>query len=225
MNTSNTRRRGDKGDTPFGKWLRFHLELDSRTYGLDIQNIDYTPFLYKIGGLLILEEKCKYITFPDFNQRDTHSVIDQMCRFASTHPDFRAKRLIQGRPEKITYRGYHLVQFENTSPDNGGIRLNGMPITKDTLILFLRGKWEPFVQYEHLQKHQKLLLDIMKCETQEDITEVKNYIVSNILSNIEHGGPEHELLRKVFSEQSRKVTDELLNRVNQGIREVDGDTV
>ena len=219
-NTSNTRRRGDNGDTPFGEWMRLHPELDSRIYGLDNENIDYTSFLYMLGYLLLLEEKIGFDKFPSFAQCDTHSVIDQMCQFAATHPDFRAKRLMQGRTEKITYRGYHLIQFEKTNPEDGKIRLNGMPITKEQLLLFLQGKWEPLVQYEHLRKHQALLIDIMKCETQEDLTEMTHHILSNILPAIKLNGPEHELLRKVFSEQSRKVTENLLSRIDKAMRDI-----
>jgi hypothetical protein len=221
-NTSNTRRRGDSGDTPFGEWLRFHPELDSRVYGLDIENIDYTLFLYARGYLRLLEEKMKYTNFSSLPQRDTHSVLDQICQFACSHPDFTAKRVIAGRIEKITYGGYHLVQFEKTNPDDGGVHLNGMPVTREQFLLFIQGKWEPFVQYKHMQKHQVLLLDILECQTQEDLTEIKDRIVSDILPTIEQDGPEHELLRKVFAEQSDKVRSNLLSRINQDIQDVEG---
>jgi hypothetical protein len=194
--------------------------LDSRDIGLDNENIDYASFLYIPALLCLLEEKIGFKNFPRFAQCDTHSVIDQMCQFASTHPDFRAKRLKQGRTEKITYRGYHLVQFEKTNPEDGKIRLNGMTITKEQLVLFLQGKWEPVIQYEHLQKHQALLLDIMDCETEEDLTEIKDRIVSTILPTIDPNGPEKALLQKVFTEQRRKVKDALHNRINKAISDI-----
>ncbi len=221
-NTSNTRSRGDNGDTPFGKWLRTHPELDSRITGLDVENIDYTLFLYIRGYLRLIEEKMKYDNFSTLAQRDTHGVLDQICQFACSHPDFTAKRAIAGRVEKITYGGYHLVQFEKTNPDDGGVRLNGMPVTKEQFLLFLQGEWEPIVQYRHMQKHQMLLINIIHCKTEEDLTEVKDHIVAAILPTIDPNGPEKALLRAVFNEQSRKVKQALHHRINQAIRDIEG---
>ena len=37
----------------------------------------------------------------------------------------------------IDYRGYHLIQFEHETPDDGKTLLNGKDISKDDLIKFL----------------------------------------------------------------------------------------
>lgn len=40
------------------------------------------------------------------------------------------------------YKGFHLIQFENTNPEDGLTKLDGKLISKDNLIKFLRFEME-----------------------------------------------------------------------------------
>jgi hypothetical protein len=171
-----TRKRKDEGDTPFGAWMRDHDELDSKVVGFDAENLDYIFFLYKQGYLRLIEEKWGYNNFPTFAQHDTHGLVSQMCQFACSHPDFEAKR---ARTGKIVYGGYHLLQFENTNPEDGGVRLNGMPITKEQLIQFIQNIWKPIIQYETMKNCQSILIKIGKCKTKQELNTIRDKIENN----------------------------------------------
>jgi hypothetical protein len=201
IDISSTKRRRDNGDTPFGAWMRLHPELDSRRVQIDIENLDYAPFLYVRGYLRILEEKQGYQNFPNFAQRDTHGVIDQALRFALSHPEFLAERMSPNRTKQITYGGYHLIQFERTNPADGGVRLNGMPIDDQHLLHFLQGCWEPDIQWEHLKKCQELLENIMESKTAQDLRS----IAKRIKSSNDYNELELSLMRSIFDEQVQKV--------------------
>ena len=197
-----TRKRNNSGGSPFGMWLREHPDLDSRRIHLDIEDIDFIPFLYERGLLSLLEEKIGYLNFPTVAQADTHGVIDQALRFAFAHPDFMASRYFSGRPNKITYGGYHLVQFENTNPDDGGIHLNGMPISQEDFTSFLQGNYEPTIQYQHLCQYKKEVLRILECNTLTELGKAHEDILKGGVDTVK---PEVELLRSVFREQCQKI--------------------
>ncbi len=127
-----TRERVIEGDTPFGEWLRSHPALDSRR-GYDIQNLDYAYHHFLRGNLMLLEEKQNRGT-SSYAQQDTHGIINQALAFAFNHPAFTLKRLSAKRPARITYHGYHLIQFERTSPRDGRIWIDGIEVTEEQLV-------------------------------------------------------------------------------------------
>ncbi len=145
MNTSTTTRR-DGNDTALGAWIRSQPELDSRRYGYDLEDIDriqsrqYFWHNYFYGYLALIEEK-SFMRKRTFAQEDTQSVVDQMLRFASSHPACKIKRLNPNRPVKIRYCGYYFIQFEHNGPEDGRIYLNHQLITPEDLLRFLKFEW------------------------------------------------------------------------------------
>ena len=136
MSDDKTRERRFGEDTPFGAWLRGHPELRSRD-GYDIENLDYILHHFLGGNLMLLEEKRNYGR-QSYAQQDTHSLIHQALMCVCSLPSFSFKRMNSRRPTKITYWGYYVICFEHDNPEDGGIRINGIPVTKDELLLFLK---------------------------------------------------------------------------------------
>jgi hypothetical protein len=128
-----TKQRNDSHSTEFGLWLRNQRSLDSRLYGFDGENLDYVWFAYRDGWVITIEEK-RHGAAQAVPQRDTHSIINQMLQYASNREylTMRGKR-------KIEYRGYYLIQFENTTPDDSQwIKINGHEYTSQELLFLLR---------------------------------------------------------------------------------------
>jgi hypothetical protein len=113
-----TRQRRDKSGTEFGDWIRQQHEIDS-SLGYLATNIDYMWHNYKTGKWLYIEEK-RYNAKPKFWQA---KMFKTMHDTATNDP---------------MYQGFHLLVFEQTSPDDGYIKLNGKVITREDLIEFLR---------------------------------------------------------------------------------------
>ena len=115
-----TAKRKDEHSTEFGLWLRAQPEIDSKL-GFVATNIDFLWRNYKTGDWMLIEEK-RYMSKPKFPQTELFTLID-WC--AKLHPK---------------YRGFHIVQFEKTSPDDGAIYLDDKEITREQLISFLMFK-------------------------------------------------------------------------------------
>jgi len=126
-----TRQRNDGNSTEFGLWLRERSDLDSRSAFLDIENIDYRVLQYRSGLSLFLEEK-RHLATPTFAQFDNFRRLDIALAKAD---------------EK--YRGFHLLQFEQTSPEDGRSYLDGKEIDAAGIARFLRFEAEP-ERYESL---------------------------------------------------------------------------
>ena len=113
-----TKQRYDVHSTEFGLWLRKQKELDS-SQGFIATNIDYVWRNYKTKKWILIEEK-RYMSKPAFYQEEIFNLLKYVCS------------------KDNNYNGFYLIQFENTSPDNGRIYLNHQEITKEKLIKFLR---------------------------------------------------------------------------------------
>lgn len=205
MNSTTTRKRHDDGDTPFGAWMRHHPQLDSRLYHLDIENIDYAVFEYMQGLLMLLEEKRGFNNFPTDAQVDTHSIIDQALRFAFSHPDFAVERVYPDRTQNIVYYGYFLVQFERTNPDDGEIRVNNIPVSKDQLLQFLKFQWT-LPRYRRVYKYRNQLQRILACNTLEALKQAQRYTAKTV--DREH--PETDVLRAAWKAQVHKVIGDVI---------------
>lgn len=158
-----TERRRDGGDTPFGAWIRSKSKLNSR-HGYDVEDIDrihtrqYIYHQYLRGQIMLLEEKQhnRSLTQP---QRDTMSVLNQALKHGFSDPNFRCRRLFEGRPDKYTYFGYHHIRFENTSPTDGRIFIDDhFLVTEEELLCFMQFD-ERFIT-ERL-KCPPLMVDVM----------------------------------------------------------------
>lgn len=127
-------------ETPFQKWVRDQPELESIKQGIDGENIDFAWFKYLDAWLILIEEK-RYGVSSSKAQKDTHSIVNQMLAHASGQEfeTMRGKR-------RIEYRGYFLIQFEKTCPDDSRwIRINGeVHCAGDLFVLLRYGKLVSF---------------------------------------------------------------------------------
>lgn len=115
-----TRKRNDTHSTEFGIWLRDQKEIDSSA-GYVASNIDYIWENYKTKDWMLIEEK-RFMTNCPYSQKMQFKKIAEKLKMLNDK----------------TYHGFHLLQFENTNPDDGKIFLDGKEITKDLLLKFLR---------------------------------------------------------------------------------------
>ncbi len=113
-----TTKRYDKHSTEFGLWLREQQEIDSKL-GFLATNIDYMWSNYKTGHWMLIEEK-RYNAKCKKWQRGMFVIIDRICRLDKK------------------YKGFHLIVFENTNPEDGKIFLNNKEIHRNELINFLK---------------------------------------------------------------------------------------
>ena len=136
-----TRQRRIDGGTPFGLWLRKEPQIDSRHYGLSIQDVDHVVHRYQglpYQPLMLLEEK-QYGAESNFAQRDTLNILHQALQYAHG----QTVRTMRGATVPFHYAGYHLVQFERTSPDDGLVWWNGRLIDRITLYRLLKFEIDP----------------------------------------------------------------------------------
>lgn len=113
-----TTKRKDAHSTEFGLWLREQNEIDSNL-GFTATNIDYMWHNYKTGAWMLVEEK-RHGAQVKFPQSSMFKILDFACK---SHKN---------------YRGLHVIVFENTSPDDGRVYLDGKEVSKAQLIKFLR---------------------------------------------------------------------------------------
>lgn len=118
-----TSERRDSHSTEFGLWLRQQGGIDS-SLGYIASNIDYVWLNYRTGEWMMLEEKRHGSDVKQF-QRDIFAKVDKACQCDSS------------------YQGFHTLVFENTSPDDGQMWLDGDAINATELLEFLQfnGTW------------------------------------------------------------------------------------
>jgi len=105
--------------TEFSLWLRKQSEIDSKK-GYTTHDIDFIWENYNDGLWMFLEEK--------------RSMNDM------TWAQKKQFKKIHNVVYSENYKGFHLIQFEKTDPDDGDIFLDGKRITKDDLFQFLQFK-------------------------------------------------------------------------------------
>jgi len=112
-----TLKRHDNHSTEFGLWLREQNGIDS-SLGFVASNIDFFWRNYKTGLWMLLEEK----------------------RFMANLKTFQAKMFagLEGCIKSPNFKGFHLIVFEKTSPEDGSIFVDDEEISKTELIKFLR---------------------------------------------------------------------------------------
>lgn len=112
-----TRKRNDKHSTEFGLWLREQECIDS-SKGYIATNLDYIWGNYKTGEWLLIEEK-------RYNKCMTRTQTEQF------------KTLHDAAANDVNYKGFYLIVFENTSPDDGYVKINGEIVSSSDLVSFL----------------------------------------------------------------------------------------
>lgn len=115
-----TRQRNDTHSTEFGLWLRQQHELESGL-GFVATNLDYVWANYKTGDWMLIEEK-RYAARCTLCQKELFQWVHRAC-VRDPH-----------------YHGLHLLCFEVTSPDDGAIFWNNVPISRATLLELLSFK-------------------------------------------------------------------------------------
>jgi len=103
-----TIKRPSWSETGFSKWLREQPEIDSHREHFSATNLDYMWEGPKMGSWMILEGKA-------------HFAMPRKWQLIAFH---RLHKAIQD-PH---YRGFHIIQFENETPDDGAIYLDGEQI-------------------------------------------------------------------------------------------------
>ena len=115
-----TQKRYDSHSTEFGLWLRDQKEIDS-SLGYLATNIDYVWKNYNTEKWMFIEEK----RFMSKVKSWQHEIFKALHIWAKRDPNFC---------------GFHLIQFEKTSPEDGKIFLDKKEISKNNLIKFLQFK-------------------------------------------------------------------------------------
>lgn len=103
--------------TEFSLWLREQQQIASNK-GYTCTNVDYVWTNYKTGAWMIIEEK-RHMANIGFAQDCIFKMLDKACKLDKN------------------YRGFHFIKFENTSPEDGKIYLDGKLVSKQELIDFL----------------------------------------------------------------------------------------
>jgi len=120
-----TQRRDGNPPSEFSEWFRKQPEINSKLGFLNT-NIDYCWRDYKSGYWMLIEEK-RYKHLPPKWQMESFKVVDSSI--GSSY-----------------YKGFHLIVFEKTSPNDGRLWLDTEEISKERLIDFLRFEL-PYVNY------------------------------------------------------------------------------
>lgn len=115
-----TKPRYDSHSTEFGLWLREQSKIDS-SLGYVTTNIDFFWKNYLTGKFMLIEEKRYMSEVHNFQQR----IFDKIDDAFKSDKD---------------YYGFHLIQFEQTNPEDGKIYLDRKEITKEQLLDFLQFK-------------------------------------------------------------------------------------
>ena len=112
-----TAKRIDNDSTQFGLWLRKQPEIDSYK-GYRASNIDYVWTNVNCNYWMIIEEKRYLNTMKPFQEEIYKTVVSSI--------------------KDENFKGFHLLVFEKTNPDDGDIYLDNKKITRDELISFLQ---------------------------------------------------------------------------------------
>lgn len=113
-----TRPRFDKHSTEFGLWLREQSTIDSKL-GYVATNLDYVWQNYKTGQWMLFEEK-RYNSWPRRWQLEIFRLLNSVAM------------------NSALYRGFYIVVFEKTNPDDGAIRINRQDATLEDLLNLLK---------------------------------------------------------------------------------------
>lgn len=113
----------------FSGWIRQNCN-DAGT-GFTVFNLDFVFWDFRRRRLILIEEK-------------THGTHETQCapyvrRFMREVMEPALRDYCATLTPAITFIGFHTLVFENTSPDDGRMWLNGREINAEFLGLFLNG--------------------------------------------------------------------------------------
>lgn len=119
-----TKKANDKSIfSEFSLWLRKQPEIES-SLGYACTNIDYLWRQWRYGKKWMLIEEKRHMAELSKSQKISFSLLHEACK---SDPD---------------YRGFHFLQFENTSPEDGKIYWDRKQVTREELINILRFEHE-----------------------------------------------------------------------------------
>ena len=108
-----------KRSLEFSKWI--HDKLPDSCTGFTVTNLDWVFWNYKNRILLISEEKMYKGKLPFFQSQIFKEILAPALKEYCENHD-------------IQFLGFHLIQFENTSPKDGKIWWDGNEISETELI-------------------------------------------------------------------------------------------
>ena len=101
--------------TEFSIWLRKQSEIDSRK-GFNTCDIDY---VWSDGTFYMIIEEKRYMSKMSAKQMELYKIIHESCK------------------NDNMYKGFHLIQFSKSNPEDGIIYLDGNEISKNILLEWL----------------------------------------------------------------------------------------
>ena len=150
-----TQKRRDNYGTEFSDWLREQPEIDS-SLGFVATNIDYFWTNYKSGLWMLIEEK-RHKQLPKFYQSKAFKIVDKSARLSST------------------YRGFHILVFSHTCPDDGPMFLDDKFISRADLFEFLRFEKDENWYASWYAEGITGPVDFSRCEIKEAYTIGNNF--------------------------------------------------
>jgi hypothetical protein len=128
-------RRHANDNRDFSDWLRDCKELESNKVGLSIMDIDYVP-LHRVVYDDDKTKSTKYFMFIEVKIKMGQPSKSEHGEIVNISNHMRGCPVVTDKHGKSVWCGYHLIQFENTTPDNGKIFLDGNEISREEFINF-----------------------------------------------------------------------------------------
>ena len=113
--------RRDGGGTKFSNWLR--NDAPQPKDGFVLFDVDYVWENYHQHKWMLIEEK-------------TYKADMSKCQYKQIERRHKINK--KGDGGKGRYYGYHIIQFEKESPEDGKIWLDRQEVSKERLMAFLR---------------------------------------------------------------------------------------
>lgn len=189
-------------DTPLNEWIRNHPDLDS-AFGFVATDVDLVWYNYKRALIMITEHKERMGTV-SASQEATLSVLDQGLIGGLCNPNLLLASRRLHIPERVHYCGLHVIVCQNTNPDDGDIYIDGLEVSKDQLLQFLRFDWTPVIQiYKEQQKR------ILESRTLKELDAAADFAKRTIYTY----HPETKILSRDYLNKKREI--EQLDRLFQ----------
>lgn len=136
-------------DTAFSRWMRY-LDYPNSNSQASNHNLDYVWFRYYDNWFITIEEKTHGKEYDlekrgDVSQIQSHGLIKQMLSAASgglydiSFADWSRTN------EQVFYKGHYVITFENTTPDDGWMKINGEAHSRYDLRYLL---WRGVLKYD-----------------------------------------------------------------------------
>jgi hypothetical protein len=180
--------------TPLNEWIRNHPDLDS-SLGFVASDVDLTWYNHKLALIMMTEHK-ENMGAVSPSQEATLSVLDQGLSRGLSDPNLTLVSRRLHIPEHVHYCGLHVIVCQNTNPEDGDIYIDGVRVTKEQFLKFLRFEWTPVIQVYNLQRER-----IITSHTPQDLEAAIIFTKSTIYSK----HPESNLLRTIYQEKKKEI--------------------